>query len=367
MKTNKYLIFRDDGVGDLLLITPVIKHIKKLDLKNKILLISSNRNHSYANLLKKSELIDEIYNIDDNKNLGRVLNLYYLFKRIVKFKPSISLIYRQKMHSYIISRILSKYVFGLVSINPSHLLRAKYRPFKFLIKFLLDDHELVDQRRNYQNISVDHWSDFYLNLYEKAYLKINNVAIKLTLDDKKYAHTQNRDLNQILKKSSLNISLNNNFILLHVDEKWESSKWTINDLDDFIIKLIHLHGDKIILTSGANDNEFLNFIYKKYLFKKLSCKDLNISTSPINEMRNVVIFDSIDIENLITISNKASLVITNHGSLTHFSSLNDVPVIDLITENKKYFLSKYYPKSTRYKQIELKSIDELLINVKEFI
>ena len=96
MKKNNYLIFRDDGVGDLLLITPVIKHIKKIDKKNKILLISSNRNHSYAQLLKKSELIDEIYNIDNNRYLGRFINLYYLFRRIAKFNPSVSLIYRQK-------------------------------------------------------------------------------------------------------------------------------------------------------------------------------------------------------------------------------------------------------------------------------
>ena len=366
MKTNNYLIFRDDGVGDLLLITPVIKHIKKVEIKSKILLITSNRNHSYAKLLKRSELIDEIYNIDNNKYLGKFLNLYYLFRRIAKFHPSVSLIYRQKIHSYFISKALSKYVFGLVSINSSPLLAAKYRPFKFLVKFLLDDHELIDQRRNYQNISVDHWSDFYLNLYMKAYLKINKIAIKLTLDDKKYAHTRNKDLNQILKKS-VSISLNNSFIVLHVDEKWESSKWTVHDLDEFITKLINLYNDKIIITSGVNDNEYLSFIYRKYSYKKLTFNDLNISTSPTNKMQNVVIVDAPDIENLITIATNALLVITNHGSLTHFSSLNDVPVIDLIPENKKYFLSKYYPKSSRYKQIELKSVDELLINVKEFI
>ena len=84
-------------------------------------------------------------------------------------------------------------------------------------------------------------------------------------------------------------------------------------------------------------------------------------------MQNVIIFDKPNIENLITIATNALLVITNHGSLTHFSSLYEVPVIDLLTENKKYFLSKYYPRSSRYKQIELKSVDELLINVKEFI
>ena len=139
-------------------------------------------------------------------SVGRFLNLYYLFRRIAKFSPSVSLIYRQKIQSYFISKALSKYVFGLVSINSSPLLGAKYRPFKFLVKFLLDDHELVDQRRNYQNISVDHWSDFYLNLYMKAYLKINKVAIKLTLDDKKYAQTKNKDLNHYLILLKLNLN-----------------------------------------------------------------------------------------------------------------------------------------------------------------
>ena len=77
MKYNNYLIFRDDGVGDLLLITPVLKLIKKYDKKSNILLISSSRNKSYAELLLRENLVDDTYNIDQNKRFGRAYSLLF--------------------------------------------------------------------------------------------------------------------------------------------------------------------------------------------------------------------------------------------------------------------------------------------------
>lgn len=365
MKYNNYLIFRDDGVGDLLLITPVLKLIKKYDKKSNILLISSSRNNSYAELLLRENLVDDTYNIDQNKLFGRAYSLYYLVRKIHKFNPSVSLIYRQKLQSYLISKIFCKNNFGLVTINSSNYFKKRYRPFKFLTNYLLDDYVVIDQRDNFKNIYVDHWSDFYLDLFKKAYQKIFNKNLSITQKDKKYVKTIDENLNNILIKSLNEINNTSDFILLHIDEKWSNTNWSPHDLDNLIDKIIKSLNVKIIISEGASENSYSDFIYKKYLYRKNKNTDFNISLTSSDKMKNVAIFKDLDIEKLILLSLNASLVITNHGSLTHFSSINDVPVIDLIHKNKKEYLKKYYPKSSVNEQVILNSVEELLIIIKK--
>ena len=365
MKKNNYLIFRDDGVGDLLLITPVLKLIKKYDKKSNILLISSNRNTSYAELLLRENIVDEIYNVDEKRSLSKAYSLYCLIKKIYKFNPSISLIYRQKLQSYLISKLFCNRNFGLVTVNSSNLFKKRYRPFKILINYLLDDYVIIDQRNNFKYINIDHWSEFYLDLFKNAYQKTFNANLSITQEDKKYAKTIDENLNNVLIKSLAEIIKESNFILLHVDEKWSSTNWSIHDLDNLINKIIKSLNVKIIISEGASGNLYSDYIFKKYLFRKNNNKDFNISISSIEEMKNVAIFKDLDIEKLILLSFNASLVITNHGSLTHFSSFNDVPVIDLISKGKKEYLKKYYPKSTVYEQVILESVEDLLTLIKK--
>ena len=49
----KYVIFRDDGIGDLIISTPLIKLLKKYDKDAHITLVCGNRNYEYASLYKK--------------------------------------------------------------------------------------------------------------------------------------------------------------------------------------------------------------------------------------------------------------------------------------------------------------------------
>ena len=83
MNINKYLIFRDDGVGDLLLITPILKLIKKNDKNGLIFLICSNRNAEYSKILFKNNLIDKIFNVDTSSSYGKICTIISLYLKIL--------------------------------------------------------------------------------------------------------------------------------------------------------------------------------------------------------------------------------------------------------------------------------------------
>ena len=368
MKINNYIIFRDDGVGDLLLITPVLKLIKKNDKSAFILLICSNRNNEYAEILIKNHLIDKIFNVDKSNSYGKLYGAISLYLKVLKFKPSVSLIFRQKIKNYIISRLCCSQNFGLVTINSSlYGMIKKYRPFKFLINFLLTDHVIIDQRENFAYINIDHWSDFYLNLYKKVYKKLNRQSLVINSSDKKYLVTNNSDIDNQISNALSSLNYKNEFIIIHIDEKWLKTNWSPIELSNFILNIKKTSNKKIILTQGIKDNIFNEYISKSYKFKKINIDNLNVCLSSLNEMNNVLIFKELDIQKLLSISSKSALIITNHGSLTHFASLYDIPVIDLVPNDKMSYIKKYYPKSSRYKQIKLDNSDLAINYVKDLI
>ena len=59
----KYILFRDDGIGDLIVSTMAINLIKKNDKYAKLLLVCSKRNYQYANILKEGLEINEYINL----------------------------------------------------------------------------------------------------------------------------------------------------------------------------------------------------------------------------------------------------------------------------------------------------------------
>ena len=124
---------------------------------------------------------------------------------------------------------------------------------------------------------------------------------------------------------------------------------------------------QIILTEGIKENKFNTHISKSYSFDKVYVDDFNVYLSSSNEMNNILIFKDLDIQKLISISSKSSLIITIHGSLTHFASLYNVPVFDIVPKDMIPYVKKYYPKSSKYKQVELNSSDVIINYVNNFI
>lgn len=132
---NKYLIFRTDRVGDLLVCAILIKSIKKNDLSSYITLITSDKNHFYAknfpyidqtfllknNFFSKLSLILKLrkykFNniiLHDNKNRSKIISFFLKSKNKIVLK-------KQEMFSHIdnIKFILKKmnFLFNDDSLN----------------------------------------------------------------------------------------------------------------------------------------------------------------------------------------------------------------------------------------------------------
>ena len=77
-----YLIFRNDGIGDLIVSTCGIGQLRMIDKKAHITLICSDRNKEYAKILKKDGHIDRLYNLDDINSLNQILKFISILRKI---------------------------------------------------------------------------------------------------------------------------------------------------------------------------------------------------------------------------------------------------------------------------------------------
>ena len=116
-----YLVFRNDGIGDLIVTSRVFEIIRKSNLKNKIYLVCSNRNLKYAIELKNSGLVDKVINSDDFNN-GLFKNLRLII-HLRKLKPDISLIYKFNNRNIFISYFSKTHsIYSVLPIKNSHML-----------------------------------------------------------------------------------------------------------------------------------------------------------------------------------------------------------------------------------------------------
>ena len=83
-----YLIFRNDGIGDLIVSTDSIQRIRTNDKNAKITLICSRRNYQYAKILKREKYIHDLINLD---KIDSIKSFFFTDKKITKnwFFPSL--------------------------------------------------------------------------------------------------------------------------------------------------------------------------------------------------------------------------------------------------------------------------------------
>ena len=182
-----YLVYRNDGLGDLIVSTPLMLNIKNFDNKAKICLVCSKRNYIFANFLLKDGLIDEIFiSVDKGKSL---IDFVSLWLKSLKFKPDYSLVLKSSTTNYLASIFSKKHkILGIVAINEKNL-KIKETPNKILQSALFKK-EIIDCRNNYEkskNIRmVDHYSDLFLKGFDYPVNKYDKKLFKPKLDISDY-------------------------------------------------------------------------------------------------------------------------------------------------------------------------------------
>jgi len=288
---NFYLIFRTDRIGDFLLTAIMINSIKRNDLNSHITVVSSKKNYDYIQTFKS---VDEVILLENNfiKKIKLIIKLRFSYYNFV-------IIHDLKNRSSIISFFLK---YG-IKIKPNNDL----------------------------NIS-------YIDTIKEILLKLN-------------FNFQDSDLNTLKDRryDSLECS-NNDFILLHFDEKWIYNNYirkysniepTKDDLISFINSLLMASKKKLIITTGVNCPTILNDIA------------VNNSNNRVKIYKKINFFD---LENLIS---KCKLLISCHGSVSHIAAAHNIRQIDIIEKEKVDFYHKWTEHFRNYFPIYRTKFDEL--------
>jgi ADP-heptose:LPS heptosyltransferase len=296
---NNYLIFRTDRIGDFLLTAILINSIKRNDLNSHITVVSSKKNYDYIQTFKS---VDEVILLENNfiKKIKLIIKLRFSYYNFI-------IIHDLKNRSSIISFFLK---YG-IKIKPNNNL----------------------------NIS-------YIDTVKEILLKLNfnfQESDLSTLNNRRY--------------DSLDYS-NNDFILLHFDEKWIYNNYireytniepAKDDLISFINSLLITSKKKLIITTGVNCPGILNDIA------------VNNSNTSVKIFKKLNFFD---LENLIS---KCKILISCHGSVSHIAAAHNIRQIDIIEKEKKDFYHKwtahfrnYFPVyRIRFDELSTKIINEL--------
>ena len=270
---NSYLIFRTDRIGDFLLTIILINSIKRNDPNSFITVISSKKNYHY---IKSFKIINEVIILKNN--------LFDKIKLINKLRSNYYdniIVHDSKKRSSIISLFLK---YGL-KIKPNNDLNISY----------IDSIKKIISKLDFNFTESD------LNTLE------------------------NRDHN-------FSEDLNEDFILLHFDEKWiyndYISEYTNieplkNELISFIDLLLTKTNKKLVITTGISSPNILNDI-------------ININLSP-----RVKVYKELDFFNLENLVSKSKLLISCHGAVSHVAAAHQIKQIDIIDKIKLKFYSKW--------------------------
>ena len=137
---KRFIFFRNDRLGDFIIITNLLKSIKKKYPNSKITLVSSFYNHKF---IKKYKIIDKV--ILYNKDLNFVKKIR-IFKQIIKDKYYASFFIDGKSFSNFCSIFIkAKYKLGLFYRYKFFLL-SLLKP-NYLYTFFFDKYETFTSKK----------------------------------------------------------------------------------------------------------------------------------------------------------------------------------------------------------------------------
>lgn len=292
---SSYLIFRTDRIGDFLLTNLLINSIKRNDPNSNITVISSKKNYHFIRSFKNVDKVIILKNnlLDKIKLIHKLRSVYY--DKII--------VHDAKNRSSIISFFLK---YGL-KIKPNNDLNISY----------IDSIKEIISKLNFDFIESD----------------LNTL--------KNREHNFAEDLNE-------------DFILLHFDEKWIYDDYisvytNIEPLKDELISFIDLlltvTNKRLVITTGIRSPKILNDI-------------INIGLNS-----RVKVYKKLDFLDLEILISKSKLLISCHGSVSHVAAAHQIKQIDIIEEKKSNFYSKWTSHFRNYNSIHRKSFDQLSLDI----
>ena len=336
----KYLIFRNDRVGDFLITAPLIKAIKTEDINSEIYIVCSNKNVEF---IKEIDYIDGFFLFNKRNLLDRI-----------KF---LTLLRKKKFDRVIVSDKKNR------SIIFSFFVKSKEKIFNVSKKF-----QYILIKLFYNNVFLDN-DNVKEGTYEILERNAKCFGFKMQKDDKflpKNIKTENNFLNFFDKSKDK--------ILLHLDEKWHTEEYSIAYKQANTLTRISLKAEEILnfaeIMYTKNNYEIIisTGTIKTSIFEELKkisepVKDnlyrIKISNGFIYLINNLNLFE------MIELISKSKVLISCHGAFTHVAFNYGLYIYDIIEEKKLSHYNRITKHMRHYEYIFRKnfaSISKEIIN-----
>ena len=331
---KKFIFFRNDRLGDFLILTNILKSIKEKYKDSHITVVCSPLNYS---LVKKYKIINQVYLYNKKDSFFKIISL---LRKINKGNYYASFAVDGKSFSNLCNFLIrSKYKLGLVyNYKIFNLWLSK--PNFFYKYFIFNKYEAFTSKKDLTKI--EHLPTKLINLAN--YFKLN-----LKAKENYYFNASTKD-KKIFKKYYTKF-IQRKYILLHFDDKWSDIKNIEDKLFFNILELQKRIKLKIIISSFKNKNRFfLNL--KKQIFKNKYDKD-------------ILLIENSDLPFFERLINHAICSISCHsGFLVQIAGTNSSNLIDIIHKEDYNWYSSWKPKNTKHKFIFKSNIDKIFINIR---
>ena len=338
---KRFIIFRTDRLGDFLIITNIIKAIKKKYKESHITIVGSPYNKKLINSYKN---INKVLVYDKNSKFSKKISI---FKNIIGHNYYCSLSLDGKSFSNFTNIFLKakkkygiSYVFNFFNL----IINLKWSKPNFIYNYLIfDKFESFTSKKNLSK--AEHLPSLLVKL-------ANNLNLKLSSKENYYYEIKKKDI--FLSTKLFNKKIKSKYVLFHLDEKWND---IININKDFSKELMYFQKKikkKIVITSNKNKD-----LYYKFLQKNLK------------KNKKIIFLENLNLAMFERIIAMSSFSISCHsGFLVQISGFNKTNIIDIINKKDLTWYTCWKPLNTKHKfvyksnfneKIKLKSIFKQII------
>tara|TARA_B100001057_G_scaffold352938_1_gene354687 strand:- start:319 stop:1347 length:1029 start_codon:yes stop_codon:yes gene_type:complete len=315
---KRFIFFRNDRLGDFIILTSVIKKIKDKFKDAHITILSSNLNNKFV---RKYKLIDRclVY-----KKESSIFDKLKVLNEVLKYNYFASFAVDGKSFSNLCNFFLkSNYKYGIV--YKFKILNFWLTKPNFIYRFFLfSKYETFTSKKNLNTIE---------HLPTKLAKLGNFLGLNIKSSDNYFFDVTKK--NDKFFKSFYNKKIKSKYVLIHLDEKWNDIQNVNSNLFKCLLLLQKKIKKKLVITSFNNTNDYF-FSFKKSYNKHMHNKLLLI------ENANLFFFERLINYSIISIS-------CHSGFLVQIAGTNKTNIIDIINKRDYKWYSCWKPKNTNHK------------------
>lgn len=318
---KKFIFFRNDRLGDFIILSNLIKNIKTKYKDSHITVLCSPYNY---NFVRKYEIIDRVFVYSKTSSLFEKIKI---LTKIIKEEYFVSFAIDGKSFSNLCNFLIkSKYKFGLI-YKYKFLNLWFSKPFFLYSYFIFDKFETFTSKKYLKKI--EHLPSKFCKLG-------NFLNLNLKSSDKYYFEKKKKETARFNKFKIKN--LQKKYILIHLDEKWVDIHSINNKLFSSLLYLQKKIKMQLVVTSFKN-----NFNYFTVLKKDIRNYQLNTNILII-ENSNLFLFERLINQSICSVS-------CHSGFLVQIAGSNCTNLIDIINKRDYKWYSCWKPKNTKHKFI----------------